>query len=294
MYVCYLTIYEGDKFPPYYVGSTSKEKILNGYRGSVSSKAYKELWKLEQKENPQLFNTIILSEHETRKSALEMELAIHKELDIVKNDLFVNMALASKDGMFGRDVSGENNPMFGKNHSEESLMKLKESRGHDKRYEMTERIRRIVSKTHKGKVVSDEVKEKLSKKLKGREGTFKGLHHSDETKKKISESQKGKVFSEEQRKKISIGNRGLKRTDEQRKALSELKKGIKRGPMSEEQKQKLSEKMKGRIFSDEHRKNLSKPRNASEYECPYCGFIGKGGNMKRYHFENCKRKQKEN
>lgn len=28
-----------------------------------------------------------------------------------------------------------------------------------------------------------------------------------------------------------------------------------------------------------------------ESTCPYCGLVGKGGNMKRYHFENCKNKK---
>ena len=28
-----------------------------------------------------------------------------------------------------------------------------------------------------------------------------------------------------------------------------------------------------------------------ESTCPYCGLVGKGGNMKRYHFENCRNKK---
>ena len=28
----------------------------------------------------------------------------------------------------------------------------------------------------------------------------------------------------------------------------------------------------------------------AEHTCPYCGLTGGGGNMKRYHFENCKKK----
>jgi len=34
----YITNYKGTKLSPWYIGSTSKNKITNGYNGSVSSK----------------------------------------------------------------------------------------------------------------------------------------------------------------------------------------------------------------------------------------------------------------
>lgn len=34
-----------------------------------------------------------------------------------------------------------------------------------------------------------------------------------------------------------------------------------------------------------------KKYNMHEKTCPYCGIVGKGGNMTRYHFENCKSKE---
>jgi len=55
----YLTIYRGNKLPPFYLGYTKANKIKNeNYHGSVSSKKYKQIFNKEIKENPELFTTI--------------------------------------------------------------------------------------------------------------------------------------------------------------------------------------------------------------------------------------------
>jgi hypothetical protein len=80
-------------------------------------------------------------------------------------------------------------------------------------------------------------------------------------------------------------------------------------PKSAKQKLEMSNSQRGRTFSAESRAKMSethkarialsgvKPvppclkgvkRNLKEVECPRCGFRGKGGNMTRYHFSNCK------
>ena len=62
----------------------------------------------------------------------------------------------------------------------------------------------------------------------------------------------------------------------------------------------ISKSLKNYVRTEEHNINLSKaklgkklavPRICNEYECPHCGKIGKGPNMKRYHFNNCKKKE---
>ena len=63
--------------------------------------------------------------------------------------------------------------------------------------------------------------------------------------------------------------------------------------MSEEQKEKISKKLKGTKKSEETRQRISKAMKGKTYpevKCPHCPKIGKGGAMKRYHFENCKEK----
>lgn len=116
MFVAYLTIYSGNLLPPFYIGSTSLKRFQSGYHGSVNSKAYKQTYREELKNNPHLFDTCIISTHATSEEAREYERKYQVQVDAVKSSKFFNMSLASIDGFHGRDVSGKNNPMYG-NHS---------------------------------------------------------------------------------------------------------------------------------------------------------------------------------
>lgn len=114
MYCVYITYYKGNKLPQKYIGSSSIEKIKNGYRGSVSSLEYKETWESEIKNNPTLFETKIISKHRTRKKALEKELEIQKQYNVVESTEWINKSYAQPNGFFGMDVSKEKNPMYGR------------------------------------------------------------------------------------------------------------------------------------------------------------------------------------
>lgn len=142
----------------------------------------------------------------------------------------------------------------------------------------TERIEQLrqLAISRKGIPLSDDHKEKISGALRGRE-------FSKDHKRKISDAKTGKSrqpFSIEWREKISISNKGKTASSETRKKMSESNKGKNLGkpgpnpgiPRSDEVKRKISETK----------------RNAPDLICPHCGKIGKGGNMKRYHFEECK------
>lgn len=72
--------------------------------------------------------------------------------------------------------TGENNPFFGKHHSEETRKKL--------------------SQLHTGTTASNETKKKLSEMKQREKNAFFGKHHSEETKKKLSEMKKGKQSGE--------------------------------------------------------------------------------------------------
>lgn len=121
-YCVYLVKYIGDLLPKYYIGSTSVEKVLSGkYFGSVRSKKWREIFKSELSNNPKLFTIEILSEHITRTDALERELEIQLINNVVKSDQYMNESFAIKNGMFGRDVSGKLNPMYGKKRLDSSI-----------------------------------------------------------------------------------------------------------------------------------------------------------------------------
>lgn len=290
MFVCYKTTYHGDKIPRYYIGSTSLAKIESGYKGSVVSKKWRDVFKEEIKNNPDLFDVEVLTFHETREGALLKELELHLEYDVVKSPEFFNESTATPKGMFGRDVSGKNNPMFGRKHSDSSRNIMREKRGNEARYIPEHKHKEIIKKTHSGKHVSDETRKKLSESLRGREV-------SDETRKKLSESLKDKntghkrgPMLEETKKKISEANKGREISNETRKKISESNKGktkgihrkaARKGPLSDESKYKISQSLLG--------KNRG---NYKESKCPHCGKEGRGGNMLRYHFNNCKKDNK--
>jgi len=59
-FVVYLTIYRGNKMPPFYIGYSSESKVLQGYNGTVKSRKYRDIWKSERQENPQLFKTLVI------------------------------------------------------------------------------------------------------------------------------------------------------------------------------------------------------------------------------------------
>ena len=113
-YCTYITHYTGSKLPKWYIGSSYTEKIDDGYNGSVSSKKYKDIYKLEQKHNKHLFKTRILSLYRTNIESRTEELRLQKLHSVVKNKDYFNMSYATINGFFGMDTSGENNPNYGK------------------------------------------------------------------------------------------------------------------------------------------------------------------------------------
>lgn len=78
---------------------------------------------------------------------------------------------------------------------------------------LSKQHRERISKSHKGKIVSQETRRRMSESKLGNPGYWKGRHHSTETKAKLSELNKGKtpwnkgktgVYSDETRILISI------------------------------------------------------------------------------------------
>jgi hypothetical protein len=116
----------------------------------------------------------------------------------------------------------------------------------------------------------------LSKMMTGKEIINEILKapKSEEHKKKISESHKGKPKPWMIGTRNGAGNAGKPKSEEHKKNIALSKLGKTRKPFSEEWKQALKDaKAKEPIKT-----------------CPHCGLEGKGPNMTRYHFNNCKRK----
>lgn len=113
---------------------------------------------------------------------------------------------------------GENHPMFGKSHSEESRRKMSESK-------------------------------------KGIPSWNKGIPHSPETKRKLSEANKGKSPPNKGKKGQIPYNKGKKASEETRHKLSEVAKN--RPPVSDETRWKNGTGKRGKTLSEETRRKIS-------------------------------------
>lgn len=117
MYCVYLTIYLGSRLPPFYIGSTRKSRIDEGYRGSIASSEYKDIWKSEIKNNPHLFATKIISQTNTREEAYRREMSLQRKLNVVSNPLYINKSFVSHNGGFGGGFTG-------KKHNDQTKQKM--------------------------------------------------------------------------------------------------------------------------------------------------------------------------
>jgi len=233
MYCVYLTVYFGDKLPRRYIGSCKTKNIDQGYNGSVSSKKYKDTYESERLTNPHLFKTRILSSgYKIDYDARMEELRIQKKYDVVKSKDYMNESYAIPNGFFGRDVSGKNNPMYGRSRKGEK---------HKGGENIFASLRYLYDHTEKGELL----KQEFSKRVSGKNNPMYGKTHTDEEKKKRSKSYSGEgnpmygqTHSEEARKKISKARLG-KPSHMKGKTHTEESKQKLRKPKSESHKQNL-------------------------------------------------------
>lgn len=180
IYCTYLTVYSGNKLPPFYIGYTKTENIYKGYRGSVCSKSFKNIWYNEIENNPHLFKTYIISLHTTRKEANEREIDFQKKLSILqKPSMYVNRSIGKHKINYG-----SYNPMYGRNHRKDSIDKQKQTikklyesgyinpRKNKKDAKTSERMKKYNPNAdghvRRGAIISKETRNKISKANKGK------------------------------------------------------------------------------------------------------------------------------
>lgn len=111
------------------------------------------------------------------------------------------------DGGEGGAMEGEDNPFYGKNHSEETKQKLREAMKGRPSYIRTKETCHKLSEAKKGHPVSEETRKKLSESHKGKVSWNKGISPSKETRQKLSEALRGRSRgknSKETREKLSL------------------------------------------------------------------------------------------
>jgi hypothetical protein len=161
------------------------------------------------------------------------------------------------------------------------------------------------SHLHKGKVVSNETRKKISAKAKGRTSPNKGKPMSAEQKEKISAAHKGKTISADTIAKILETRKDYKHSPETKQKISNSNKG-KTVVISTETKQKISDTLKGRVptwlkgkparnrgvpMSDSAKRNMSKGhQNREMLLCLHCSRLVAKCSFSRWHGDNCKLK----
>jgi hypothetical protein len=109
----------------------------------------------------------------------------------------------------------------------------------------------------------------------------------------------GYVWTDEQKAKLKFRehpNLGKTTPDHVRKQIGLSQLGTVRGPHNKEHSQKISQALKGKPKTLEQAARLKAVANAAAKAvriCTRCGHEGRGANMYRYHFDNCKKQHGE-
>jgi hypothetical protein len=172
------------------------------------------------------------------------------------------------------------------------------------RYEsIKKQVAEAISQLHKGKTVSKETREKLSKSCQGRPSPNKGKAMSEEQKQKMSATIKknGRVISPETVAKILKSRKDYQHSEETKQKISNSNKG-RIVIHTEETKKKLSDVAKGRSNTwlkgkSAHNRGIPHTKETveklkgpkSKYQCLHCNkLIGGKANYNRWHGDNCK------
>jgi hypothetical protein len=134
---------------------------------------------------------------------------------------------------------------------------------------------------------SEKSKKLMSEKLKG-----KSHQHTIESIEKIRQANTGIIFSDERKQKIRKKALGRKMPLHVRKILDEKMKSFKQ---SEKTKEHLRQVNLGRKHTPEALIKMSEWQiGRPKLICPHCNQASSSGNAKRWHFDNCKFKGKQN
>lgn len=228
----------------------------------------------------------IIATCRTLEDADETEILLIQQYDSRNKEKGYNIATGG-DHAWNTGLPAEQQPMYGKTHSEESRQKISESNmgkiipPHTDEWKqnmsqiMTGRISPML-----GKKQSEFFKQRMSEVHSGNTYCL-GKTLSDETKQKISIANIGKKLSEETKEKLSIAHTGKVISEESRQKMSESKSGENHpnfgknlsqdtknkisnshigkihGPMSQETKDKISAIAKGHSVSHETRNKIA-------------------------------------
>ena len=270
-YIVYMLISPSNKR---YIGLTCQEPNKRWQNG----KGYKNNIYFDRAINKygwDNFQHIIIAKGLTEDEAKWLEEELIREWDSTNRDKGYNTLSG------GQTNNGENNPFYGKRHTEETKQKISEA-NKGKKHEFSEEHKQKIGESNKGKTLSEETKQKISESRKGKccgeNHPMFGKQHSEETKQKISEANKGNDYF-----------KGKHHTEETKQKLSEMMSG-ENNPNYGKKRPEHSEKMsKGnnpsakKIICLETMEIFDCIKDASEkMNCNYSGLSIAIKNNKKY------------
>jgi hypothetical protein len=242
----------------FYLGKTEKDPFL--YLGSGL------IWKKHLKKNNYTFDdieTFILHETTNKEDLIKMGEYYSKLFNVVESKKWANLKIENGDG--GDTSKCKNWKPFPIIRGDKHWTKKPESKlflsnrfmgekNPTKRSDVKEKIRKKAI----GRKASVETKQKMSENRKGDKNGFFNKKHNDITKKTMQERAHGKYT-----------------------LLWFIKKY---GDILGKEK-----------YNEKHERDLNNLEKAKitprkDYICPHCNLQGRGGNMKRYHFDKCQKK----
>lgn len=237
-----------------YLGKTEKDPFKY-----IGSGLY---WKKHLKKHKFTYEdikTTILLKTEDKEELKNKGIYYSELYDIVNNEDWANLRPENGDGGNTSMCTNYKKPpiMSGDTHwtkKIENKQYLSEKISGDKNPAKKDYVKEKIRLKSIGRKASVEVKQMMSENRKGEKNAYYGKKHTDEIKIKMKERAKGKYT--------------LKWFIEKYDRIE--------GNIKYKEK---CEKLKGK-------RNIK--YNRTELKCPYCNLVGKGPNMKRYHFEKCK------
>ena len=139
-----------------YIGQTTKEFHIrkNRHKNDAKSGSNYKFHRAIRKYGWNNLKWLILENNINNVSKLdEKEIFYIKKFDTIKNGY---------NTIIGKNVSGKNNPFYGKKHTIKSINKIKDAR---KKQVITPEHKRKISKGNMGHIVSVETRKKLVKKI---------------------------------------------------------------------------------------------------------------------------------
>lgn len=270
--------------PYYYIGVHSTDNILDGYVGS----GY-HLLNAVRKYGKQNFARYIIKYFDSHQEALKYENSlITKEMLSDKYCYNIQpggkgskeehtlstrdkISIARKGKTMPKKPDGYINPLKGTRRPESVKLKISNTckkldmGQYNRGRKLSDLTRQKMSASHK-KVMTDEMKARISRKVSGENNGFYGKHHTVETRQFLSQLQKERFTNKDERLKISEATKqGMIKSDKWNKHLEDLRAGKITGSMKGKKNPNLGKSMKYAMHIRWHIK-----RNIINKECEYC------------------------